>query len=59
VLVNNAGITSPGRKDLLDATEEGCDRVLDTNLKDPSFFPNWQLAKCWSCGKRVSWSEAR
>ncbi len=38
VLVNNAGITSPGRKDLLDATEEGWDRVLDTNLKGPFFL---------------------
>ena len=33
VLVNNAGITSPGRLDLLDATEENWDLVLDTNLK--------------------------
>ena len=38
VLVNNAGITSPGRKDLLDATEESWDQVLDTNLKGPFFL---------------------
>lgn len=38
VLVNNAGITSPGRKDLLDATEEGWDTVFDTNLKGPFFL---------------------
>lgn len=38
VLVNNAGITSQGRHDLLDATEDGWDRVFDTNLKGPFFL---------------------
>jgi 3-oxoacyl-[acyl-carrier protein] reductase len=38
LLVNNAGITSPGRKDLLDVTEEGWDQVLGTNLKGPFFL---------------------
>jgi len=38
VLVNNAGITSPGRKDLLEATEESWDKVLGTNLKGPFFL---------------------
>lgn len=38
VLVNNAGITSPGRLDLLEATEENWDRVLATNLKGPFFL---------------------
>jgi NAD(P)-dependent dehydrogenase (short-subunit alcohol dehydrogenase family) len=38
VLVNNAGITSPARKDLLDATEEGWDQVFNTNLKGPFFL---------------------
>ena len=38
VLVNNAGITSVGRKDLLDATEESWDAVFDTNLKGPFFL---------------------
>lgn len=37
LLVNNAGITSPGRKDLLEATEENWNLVFDTNLKG-SFF---------------------
>jgi NAD(P)-dependent dehydrogenase (short-subunit alcohol dehydrogenase family) len=37
-LVNNAGITSLGRRDLLDATEESWDRVLDVNLKGPYFL---------------------
>ena len=38
VLVNNAGITSPGRHDLLEATEENWDQVLGTNLKGPFFL---------------------
>lgn len=38
VLVNNAGITSQGRKDVLDATEESWDLVFDTNLKGPFFL---------------------
>jgi NAD(P)-dependent dehydrogenase (short-subunit alcohol dehydrogenase family) len=35
VLVNNAGITSPGRRDILEATEEDLDTVLAVNLKGP------------------------
>jgi len=38
VLVNNAGITSVGRKDLLEATPEGWDEVFNTNLKGPFFL---------------------
>lgn len=38
VLVNNAGVTSPGRKDLLVATEANFDQVLNTNLKGPFFL---------------------
>ncbi len=38
LLVNNAGITSQGRKDLLEATEESWDVVFDTNLKGPFFL---------------------
>jgi 3-oxoacyl-[acyl-carrier protein] reductase len=38
VLVNNAGITSQGRRDLLDATEESWDLVFATNLKGPFFL---------------------
>jgi NAD(P)-dependent dehydrogenase (short-subunit alcohol dehydrogenase family) len=32
-LVNNAGITSPGRLDILDATQESFDRVYEVNLR--------------------------
>jgi NAD(P)-dependent dehydrogenase (short-subunit alcohol dehydrogenase family) len=38
VLVNNAGITSVGRKDILEATEESWDCVLGVNLKGPYFL---------------------
>ncbi|HEX3869634.1 MAG TPA: 3-ketoacyl-ACP reductase [Pirellulales bacterium] len=44
VLVNNAGITSPGRRDLLEATEESWDQVFATNLKGPFFLS--QRAAC-------------
>lgn len=37
-LVNNAGITSQGRKDVLEATEESWNVVFDTNLKGPFFL---------------------
>src|SRR5436190_10982539 len=38
VLVNNAGITSVGRRDVLEATEDSWDRVLAVNLKGPFFL---------------------
>jgi 3-oxoacyl-[acyl-carrier protein] reductase len=38
VLVNNAGITSVGRLDLLEATEASWDQVLAVNLKAPFFL---------------------
>jgi len=45
VLVNNAGITSIGRMDILEATEESYDRVMATNLKGPYFLT--QAAARW------------
>ncbi len=38
VLVNNAGIASPVRADLLDAGEDGFEQVLRTNLVGPHFL---------------------
>lgn len=38
VLVNNAGVAPLERRDLLDATEESYDRVMEINLKGPYFF---------------------
>lgn len=52
VLVNNAGITSPGRKDLLEATEADFDRVLAVNLKGPYFLT--QLAARWMIAQRAA-----
>ena len=37
-LINNAGITSPGRKDILEASEDSWDSVMDINLKAPFFL---------------------
>ncbi len=44
VLVNNAGISSPGRQDLLEASEQSWDAVFETNLKGP-FFLSQIIAK--------------
>jgi NAD(P)-dependent dehydrogenase (short-subunit alcohol dehydrogenase family) len=33
LLVNNAGITSPGRRDILEAREEDFDQLMAVNLK--------------------------
>ncbi|RMG35839.1 MAG: 3-ketoacyl-ACP reductase [Planctomycetota bacterium] len=38
VLVNNAGITSVGRRDILDADEASFDRVMAVNAKGPFFL---------------------
>ncbi len=50
VLVNNAGITSPGRKDILEAEAESFDRVIGVNLKGPFFLT--QLAANWMIEQR-------
>jgi 3-oxoacyl-[acyl-carrier protein] reductase len=38
LLVNNAGVAPAVRNDLLDATEESFDRLIDINLKGPYFL---------------------
>jgi len=38
VLVNNAGIAPPERKDILEATEESFDVVMNVNLRGPYFL---------------------
>lgn len=38
LLVNNAGITSPGRKDLLEIEPSGWETVMRTNLQGPFFL---------------------
>lgn len=55
LLVNNAGITSIGRADLLDATEENFDRLMAVNLKGPYFLS--QLAAKWMIGRHAESAE--
>ena len=47
LLVNNAGITSIGRRDVLDAREEDWDALMAVNLKGPMFLSqacaNWMI----------------
>ncbi|MBX3437749.1 MAG: 3-ketoacyl-ACP reductase [Planctomycetaceae bacterium] len=57
VLVNNAGITSPGRKDILDAEEASFDRVVGVNLKGPFFLT--QLVARWMREQRTVHPERR
>jgi len=45
LLVNNAGIGSIGRPDMLDLSEENFDRLMAVNLKGPFFLT--QLAAKW------------
>ena len=45
LLVNNAGIAPRERRDILEATEESFDELIDTNLKGPHFLT--QLAARW------------
>lgn len=50
VLVNNAGVAPKVRADVLEATEESFDRVLDINLKGPYFLT--QLVARWMIEQR-------
>lgn len=47
LLVNNAGIAPKERRDILEATEESFDNVIDINLKGPYFLTqqvaNWMI----------------
>jgi NAD(P)-dependent dehydrogenase (short-subunit alcohol dehydrogenase family) len=49
VLVNNAGVAPKVRADILEATEESYDRVMNINLKGPYFLTqaaaNWMVAQ--------------
>src|SRR3982751_2523738 len=45
LLVNNAGIAPRERRDVLEATEESFDELINTNLKGPHFLT--QLAARW------------
>jgi NAD(P)-dependent dehydrogenase (short-subunit alcohol dehydrogenase family) len=56
VLVNNAGIAPPERKDILEATEESFDLVMNTNLKGP-YFLTQLIANQMICQKKESPSD--
>jgi NAD(P)-dependent dehydrogenase (short-subunit alcohol dehydrogenase family) len=45
VLVNNAGVAPEGRADILEATEESFDRVMNVNVKGP-YFLTQLAARC-------------
>lgn len=59
VLVNNAGITSPGRLDILDASEENWDRVLGANLKGPFFLSQLAAREMISLIQKGAVSQAK
>ena len=54
LLVNNAGITSIGRRDVLEAREEDFDALMAVNLKGPYFLTqaaaNWMIEQKESAG---------
>ena len=50
VLVNNAGIAPKERRDILEATEESFDEVINTNLKGNYFLT--QLAANWMVSQK-------
>lgn len=56
LLVNNAGITSIGRADILEALEENFDRLMAINLKGPFFLS--QQAALWMKEQREGGDEA-
>jgi NAD(P)-dependent dehydrogenase (short-subunit alcohol dehydrogenase family) len=57
LLVNNAGVTSRGRKDILDATEENFDWLVGINLKGPFFLS--QMAAKWMIEQKQSAKNCR
>ena len=64
VLVNNAGVGPKDRADILEATEESYDRVMNVNLKGPYFLTQgvakWMIAQRgrrgteWMCIVNIS-----
>lgn len=57
VLVNNAGIAPPQRRDILEATEESFERVMCVNLQGPYFLT--QSAANWMIEQRKADPEFR
>src|SRR4051812_24172320 len=57
VLVNNAGVAPEVRADILDATEQSFDRLININLKGPYFLT--QSAAKWMIRQRASSTDFR
>ncbi len=57
MLVNNAGVAPLKRADLLEATEESFDRVLDINLRGPYFLT--QLVAKWMIEQKKQYPNRR
>jgi NAD(P)-dependent dehydrogenase (short-subunit alcohol dehydrogenase family) len=57
VLINNAGVAPKVRADIMDATEESFERVMDINLKGPYFLT--QLAARWMAEQSRTTSDYR
>src|SRR5690349_19713685 len=57
LLVNNAGMAPRERRDVMEATEESFDELIDTNLKGPHFLTqaagNWMVETKPSSGRIV------
>ena len=54
VLVNNAGIAPPERRDILEATEESFELVMNTNLQGPYFLTQMVANRMIDTRMRVS-----
>ncbi|MFH1614388.1 MAG: 3-ketoacyl-ACP reductase [Planctomycetota bacterium] len=57
MLVNNAGVAPSRRTDILEATEESYDRVMNINLKGPYFLT--QLVANWMIRQKQLYPERR
>lgn len=56
VLVNNAGVAPKERKDILEASEDSFDYVVDTNVKGPYFLT--QAAANWMIEQKATDTDA-
>lgn len=54
VLVNNAGIAPPVRKDILEATEESFEMVINVNLRGPYFMTQFVANKMIASKKQMA-----
>jgi len=55
MLVNNAGVSPKERRDILEASEESFDRLMNINLKGPYFLT--QLASKWMINQKEEYPE--